>query len=92
MSSQSSSNSRSPTSLIHIYKTSHQHNAANTAATCPPYNAAEKAWLKEVWKNEFHFLLAYELNIYKEEDREEGRYIVRAIMEVEAENEAEDKK
>lgn len=45
-----------------------------------PYTAAEKQWLKDAWVDEFHFLRAYGLSIYKEEDREEGRAIVRAFM------------
>ncbi|KAI6790584.1 hypothetical protein KC363_g5869 [Hortaea werneckii] len=32
------------------------------------------------WGDEFHFLQAYGLNIHKEEDREEGRSIARAII------------
>ena len=50
----------------------------------PPYTVAEKAWLKEHWKDEFHFLQAYQLSIYDEGDRAEGRAIVRAFMQQEA--------
>jgi hypothetical protein len=54
-----------------------------------PYTAAEKKWLKDAWKDEFHFLQAYQLSIYKEEDREEGRAIVRAFIKGEQEEERE---
>lgn len=36
--------------------------------------------MKDNFKNEFHFLRIYCLSIYKDEDREEGRAILRAIM------------
>lgn len=44
------------------------------------YTADEKQWLKTHWKNEFLFLRAYGLSIYKEEDREDGRALVRSFM------------
>jgi hypothetical protein len=46
----------------------------------PPYTEEEKAWLRKNWKNEFHFLASYQLRIYDEDDREEGRTILRAFM------------
>jgi hypothetical protein len=49
----------------------------------PGYITAEKHWLKKHWRGEFHFLIAYGLKIYNEEDREEGRAIVRAFMKAE---------
>ncbi|GAB1742571.1 hypothetical protein NU219Hw_g8112t1 [Hortaea werneckii] len=49
-------------------------------ASEPPYTTTEKEWLKQHWGDEFHFLQAYGLNIHKEEDREEGRSIARAII------------
>jgi hypothetical protein len=49
--------------------------------TVPPYTAEEKRWLKKHWGGEFHFLLAYQLRIYDEEDREQGRLTARALME-----------
>ncbi len=52
-----------------------------------PYTAEEKRWLKENWTDEFHFLMAYELSIYEEEDRAEGRSIVRAMMKADADEE-----
>ncbi|CEJ54184.1 hypothetical protein PMG11_00505 [Penicillium brasilianum] len=48
---------------------------------CPPLTSAEKAWLKTIWENEFKFLLDFGLRINKEEDREEGRRILRKLME-----------
>ncbi len=51
----------------------------------PEYTAEEKKWLKDsCWRNEFHFLRSYALNIYKDEDREEGKRIVRGFMELDA--------
>lgn len=47
----------------------------------PPYTNRENAWLKEHYGSEFKFLLAYQLSIYKDEDREEGRRIARAFIE-----------
>ncbi|EAU39067.1 predicted protein [Aspergillus terreus NIH2624] len=41
---------------------------------------AEKAWIKAKFGNEFRFLMVYGLSIYKAEDREEGRHILRALM------------
>ena len=46
-----------------------------------PLTKAEKKWLKDNWGGEFHFLRSYCLSIYKEEDREEGRIIMQALME-----------
>lgn len=46
----------------------------------PPYTTEEKEWLKVHYGGEFHFLKAHGLNIYKDDHREEGRYIVRALM------------
>jgi hypothetical protein len=61
--------------------------ATSTNATpnnqVPPYTAAEKAWLKQHWDGEFKFLASYALIIYNEDDRAEGRLIVRAMMAAE---------
>ena len=57
----------------------------------PAYTAEEKEWLKENWGGEYRFLRAYELSIYKEEDREEGRAIVRAFIEADKSEDAEEK-
>ena len=45
-----------------------------------PYTVEEKEWLKENWGGEFRFLHAHLLKIHDEEDRAEGRRIVRAMM------------
>ncbi|KAL2128193.1 hypothetical protein VTI74DRAFT_9529 [Chaetomium olivicolor] len=51
------------------------------AAPSPPYTKEEKDWLKRHWGGEFKFLAAHGLSIYKDEDRDEGRRIVRAMMQ-----------
>ncbi|KAK4459477.1 hypothetical protein QBC42DRAFT_274406 [Cladorrhinum samala] len=52
-----------------------------TRATSPePYTTHEKGWLKQHYGGEFKFLQVHGLSIYKDEDREEGRRIVRAIL------------
>jgi hypothetical protein len=51
-----------------------------TGVNTPPYTTAEKNWLNVHWGGEFQFLQAYQLSIYDEDDREEGRRIVRAFM------------
>jgi len=62
-----------------------------------PYTNEEKDWLKEKWGGEFRFLRAHLLKIHDEEDRAEGRRIVRAMMgdsddsgDVEGENKSEE--
>ncbi|KAL6790958.1 hypothetical protein J3E68DRAFT_438730 [Trichoderma sp. SZMC 28012] len=45
-----------------------------------PYTAEEKAWLKEHYQGEYKFLMSYGLSIFDEEDRAEGRAIVRAMI------------
>jgi len=56
--------------------------AANAAESTevPPLSDEEKQWLKKHWDGEFKFLASHGLSIYKDEDREEGRIILRAIM------------
>ncbi|KAL8772386.1 MAG: hypothetical protein Q9194_004613 [Teloschistes cf. exilis] len=46
----------------------------------PPLTQPEKKWLKDHYGGEFHFLQVHGLSIYKDEDREEGRSILRALM------------
>jgi hypothetical protein len=53
------------------------------------YTTAEKQWLKDEWGDEYHFLRAYRLSIYKDDDREEGRAIVRAYIREDDEDQAE---
>lgn len=59
------------------------NNQSSTAAASkvPAYTPAEKAFVKENFKDEYHMLRDYGLSIYKEEDREEGRSIARGFME-----------
>ncbi|KAL6857290.1 hypothetical protein J3F83DRAFT_751104 [Trichoderma novae-zelandiae] len=49
-------------------------------STDEPYTAVEKAWLKKHYGGEFKFLLSHQLSIYDEEDRAEGRAIMRSMM------------
>ncbi|KAI8672977.1 hypothetical protein NCS56_00762200 [Fusarium sp. Ph1] len=46
---------------------------------------SERAWLKEHWGNEFKFLAAYGLSIYDDEERKEGREIMRMTIAKEKE-------
>jgi uncharacterized protein (DUF2225 family) len=41
----------------------------------------EKVYLKKNWRSEYQFLLKYGFSIYKEEDRAEGRSILRAFRD-----------
>jgi hypothetical protein len=52
-----------------------------------PYTAAEEKWLEVVWGGEIRFLIEYRLSPFKEEDREQGRAIVRALFRREEERE-----
>ena len=45
------------------------------------YSGEEKAFIKKHFKSEYKFLLTHGLNIYKDEDREEGQAILRALMQ-----------
>lgn len=61
------------------------HNGPNStelasAPANPPYTDAEKAFLKDKWRGEHHFLRMHGLSTYKDEDREEGRVVLRALM------------
>lgn len=51
-----------------------------TAKTDTSYTAEEMAFLKKNYGSEFKFLLQHGLKITDEEDREEGRAILRAVM------------
>ena len=55
----------------------HQNNIGGLLTT------EEKMWLKKHYGNEFRFLRNFGLSIYKEEDREYGRTLLRAFMEEE---------
>jgi hypothetical protein len=56
----------------------------------PPLTQDESDFLKKHYGGEFKFLLTYGLSIHKEEDREAGRDILRAMMIAETEEEAEE--
>lgn len=44
------------------------------------YSPEEKDFIKQNYRNEFHFLREHGLSIYKDEDRAEGRQILRSLM------------
>ncbi|KAL8713128.1 MAG: hypothetical protein Q9220_002649 [cf. Caloplaca sp. 1 TL-2023] len=50
----------------------------------------EKDYLKSKFGGEFHFLRTYWLSIYEEEDREEGRRILRQLMACESDEDEDD--
>ncbi|KAL8895103.1 MAG: hypothetical protein Q9207_008299 [Kuettlingeria erythrocarpa] len=58
-----------------------QCNAVTASTESPELTQEEKQWLKNSYRGEFHFLRSYGLSIFKEEDRDEGRRILRALME-----------
>lgn len=45
-----------------------------------PLTQEEKAWIKEHWGNEFKFLRAHGLRIYKRDEREEGHEILKILL------------
>ncbi|KAH6525675.1 hypothetical protein HBI56_072660 [Parastagonospora nodorum] len=55
-----------------------------------PYTAEENAFLKKHYQSEFHFLMQYGLKVFNEQDREEGRGILRAIMREDEDSEDEE--
>lgn len=55
-----------------------------------PYTNEEKAYLKENWGDEYHFLLDHGLSIHKDEDRLEGRSILRAFKDTASDEEFDD--
>lgn len=58
----------------------HTSKSACSINTNPPYTAAEKGFLKAAWRDEYHFLLQHGLKISNDEDRAEGRLILRALL------------
>ena len=54
------------------------------------YTAEETAFLKKNYGSEFHFLVQHGLKIFSDEDRQEGRAILRAIMQETDTSEGED--
>ncbi|RDL40073.1 uncharacterized protein BP5553_00052 [Venustampulla echinocandica] len=57
----------------------------------PPYTSADKAWIKEHFTDEYHLLQQYGLKVYKDEDHEEGRAIVRTFIASDAQDAANGK-
>ena len=55
-----------------------------------PLTTSEKIWLKDNYGNEFKFLRAHGLSIYKDDDREEGRSILRGMMMEETDDDHDD--
>lgn len=53
---------------------------ANMVPSKAAHTVEEKAWLKKHYRGEFRFLSSYGLKIHDEEDIEEGRSILRALM------------
>jgi hypothetical protein len=56
----------------------------------PQYTDQEKQWLKTKWRGEFKFLKQHGLKIHDEDDRAEGRQIVRAMMRDDEDSDDED--
>ncbi|KAH7161592.1 hypothetical protein EDB81DRAFT_756112 [Dactylonectria macrodidyma] len=71
-----------------VDKASRQSNAATTATES--LTPDEKAWLRKHYRNEFKFLQSYALSIHNEEDREEGRVIMRAMVSNDEDDVSED--
>lgn len=59
-------------------------------ASPAPLNQDEKDFLKANFKDEYHFLQQHGLSIYRDEDRVEGREILRALMGAEYEDEEDE--
>jgi hypothetical protein len=66
------------------------HQASVIPRSRPGYTQEEKEWLRKNYRTEFHFLRDFGLSIYKDEDREQGRVILRSLMQEEDEGEDED--
>jgi len=65
---------------VHVKMQAYVHEGTPAGVDAPPYTTAEKKWLSTHWGGEFKFLQAYQLSIHDEDDREEGRRIVRAFI------------
>jgi len=62
------------------------HQAGDIHHSVSGYTQEEREWLRKNYRSEFHFLRDFGLKIYKSEDREEGRKILRAFMRDEDED------
>lgn len=65
------------------------HKRAGGVSQVPPLTDEERQFMKKHYGNEFQFLMTQGLHMHKEEDREDGRRILRAFM-AESEDEVED--
>jgi len=65
------------------------HQASVMPHSRPGYTQEEKEWLRENYRSEFHFLRDFGLSIYEDDDREEGRTILRSLMQEEDEGDEE---
>lgn len=75
----------------HTVSTSSSVGVTNDSNINPPFNDNEKEWLKKHFGGEFRFLQIYGLSIYKDEDRAEGRQLVRVLMHVDADDSHDEK-
>ena len=72
-----------------LNNTANSSGSARVSDEVPPYTDEEKAYLKYHYRNEFDFLRICGRSIYKEEDRAEGRSLLRSLM-AEDEDEGEE--
>lgn len=56
-------------------------NKASGSGYQPRYNSEEKAWLKDNYGGEYHFLHAHGLKMHNDDDRQEGKAIVQGFIE-----------
>ncbi len=63
------------------------YTSASTIGKYSPYTPEEREFLKKNWGGEYKFLLQHGLKIHNEDDRTEGRSILRALMEEDASDE-----
>jgi hypothetical protein len=66
------------------------HQASVILHPRPGYTQEEKEWLREKYRGEFHFLRDFGLSIYNDDDREQGRVILRSLMQEEKEEEEDE--
>lgn len=66
--------------LIHAFWPRSERERLSAQKASAQRTPAENAWLKKYYGTEFKFLMIHGLSIYKEEDREEGRTIMRTFM------------
>ena len=64
----------------HAQDSGKESSSVTKSSFSPPLTKLEKKWLKEKFDGEFKFLRMYNLSISEEEDRDEGRQLLRAFM------------